>query len=226
MQDAVWARYTWDGSVVFDSSGSALHVNKSETGTAALATTDCRDLQCLQLSEGAYLKFPAHNFGRYVGLSFSLWFKPSDGAGSFNTILDFGNDDSAPRNNIVISRHAGEADLVLQVFVAGEKSEILVRQTWQAGVWRHIVWTLSPTSSYNSLHAAWKVYVDGAFVADKLGYYPVSRELQLNYIGKSNFEGRSGFSGHLDTFVMYRKAISADEARGLSIVSCRFLSFT
>ncbi len=94
-----------------------------------------------------------------------------------------------------------------------------VPDVFKTGVWKHVVWTLAPIRAYKYVYATWKVYIDGVFATDKLGFYPANEVLTRNFIGKSSFAARTDFSGDLDTFVLYARAVHAREARGLSVVS-------
>ncbi len=197
--------------------GALLDLEASE-GVSLEHPNQCKDLSCVKLAAGSYLKLPVHNFGRYAGLTFSLWFKPLDTAGSGARLFDFGS--GAEVNNIYIAREGATSSTRFQVLRTGKRGLFVVApNTWTASIWRHIVWTLTPTSSVPFMDATWSIFIDGKFVADKVAYYPPDANLTWNYIGKSSRDSDGAFAGYLDSFHIYPAALSFNEARALSWVS-------
>ncbi len=63
-----------------------------------------------------------------------------------------------------------------------------------------------------------QVYTDGQLLLQHTGLYPIDGDLTMNFIGQNGSAVDRGFVGYMDTFVMYQRAISADEALGLYTV--------
>jgi len=193
-------------------------------GIKELATApQCRDGSCVPFTNGTYLQLPAHNFGQYAGLTFALWFKPTSASGSDARIVDFGR--GADQDNIVIARKGSTSDLLLSVRVTAQNklSTCVSTSSWTSNVWRHVVWTLAPTSAAPPYtDSLWEVYIDGEWRITCPGTYPVNADVAVNYFGKSSLATTGAFVGYLDTFIIYQMAVPADQVPAIYKVSCTF----
>jgi len=200
--------YTWDVNVTTDTAkGPRLELMAS--GISGLTPAKlCKERSCISIEEGAYFTVPAHNFGQYSGLTFSVWFKPCAACGSNAKIFDFGNgftDQNGQR--IYISRNAATQGIKFVVVRGGQPEEFAVDEgVWVSNVWRHLMWTLSPASVPS---AKWTVCIDGVRIGMKQALYVVNGDLHLNYIGKSNVATDGSYAGFLDSFLIFPEALNA-----------------
>jgi hypothetical protein len=220
------AHFTFDRSVAEDSSWSGkLHLTH-QTIRELSPASECKDLRCVEIADDVQLMLPAHNFGIYPALSFSMWFKPLAASGPSAHLLDFGNGNMM--DNIAFGRAEATQKMVFYI-VAPNGSPVSWTSEddeWVADTWRHIVWSLEPV---NATHSDWRVYFDGRLQGAYLGLYPVSEELKLNYLGKSNAAAAGKFLGYLDSVAIYSVALNSGEVNlvfkvGQTSVSHLFVS--
>jgi hypothetical protein len=219
---ATIARYAWDDSLTY-SSGSLIGMNLSAIGFIDVApATDCKDLSCLNFLAGSFLKLPTFNFGQQVGLSFSLWFKPTVGTNEeMATILDIGG--GIYQNNIIIRRDGSSDTMLFSVYRTVNTTVTLsecrsIPGVWLAGEWRHLVWSMSRESTA-SQRGAWYIYFDGILTTSTYGLYPADVAMTSGIIGKGNSAENRGFAGYMDSFYIFPAALNADEALSLYTVS-------
>jgi hypothetical protein len=111
------------------------------------APTECKDGSCAGFTRGAYLQMPRHNFGQYAGLTFAFWFKVTDESGSGAAILDFSSGQGG-QESIRIARSGATQDVQFAVAItaSAEASSCIGPGLWQTNTWKHVVWTLAPTT--------------------------------------------------------------------------------
>ncbi len=153
------------------------------------------------------------NLGAYSGLSFSVWYKPASGAGPTARIFEFTG--SSGQINLGMRRNSSSSKLKVYVrrSASADSSFTAEEGTWQAGVWKHVTWTIAPISSSSSSAALWKLYVDGNMTAMVDGLYPMSGDYDESYIGGAASDSDGGYVGNLDTFFVFSQALFDQEAR-------------
>jgi hypothetical protein len=178
--------------------------------------SECKDVACLKVHPGGQLQFLAYNFGRHPGLTFSIWFKPISTSSNNSKIFDFS--DSAAQYGILLGQHAATDQVLFGVTNAGiEWQWKSPAGLWSAGVWRHIVWTLTPALSMAE-RPTWAIYFDGVLWTTFISGYPAETELSFNYLG--NDRAASGqFVGYLDSLYIFPEVMGDHEAKSLFKVS-------
>ncbi len=151
---------------------------------------------------------PSHNFGLYPALSLSIWFKPSPEAGSRAKILDFSTISAAER--LFMGRSPAGDGVQVAVVRRNETVDLSVDGgEWEADVWKHLVWVLSPTTRPN---ATWNVYINSELKGSQdAGTFPAAVEYIRNYIAKSNALDDGAYFGFLDSFFIFPSALDAAE---------------
>jgi hypothetical protein len=163
---------------------------------------------------------PAVNLGQYPALTFAAWYKPATGFGTYARVFDFGNGEGI--DNILVARQGTSTSLEFSLIRSGSLSQYITgADVWTTGMWRHFAWTLLPT---DSTRATWCVYIDGQLIKSFVGWYPESKRLTANYVGKSSWKSDGPFVGFIDTFSVYSAALSAEEVLTLSKVRSTWLS--
>jgi hypothetical protein len=168
---------------------------------------ECKDRSCASIQSGGYFVVSKQNFGQYRELSFSLWFKPLNGSTNNARIIDFGNGSIA--NNILLMRATSTSSLRVSVSRGAESTSFVTTGgVWVENDWKHIAWTMSPTSDGKAQH---RIYVDGVLRASPVLYYPIDGDLESNYIGRSNSGGDGVFVGLIESFAVYSTALTLSQ---------------
>ncbi len=210
--------FSWDGELLSDTPGFEL--NASGISDVADAE-DCKDGLCVGIPQGGYMQLAPHNFGQYPGLTFSFWYKAKTQSGSDARVIAFGQ--GKDQDNIVIGRQGNTNNLLFAVRsnVQGKVSSCLSIGNWQTNVWKHVVWTLAPTTgSPPYTDSIWEIYVDGEWSISSSGAYPVNADLTVNYFGKSNSPNDGAFVGYIDSFLIFQFTAAEDQIILLMNVSC------
>jgi hypothetical protein len=144
-----------------------------------------------------------------AGLTFATWWR-SDNSDQWTRIFDFGN--SRESDNILII-----TDDDLQFFVFRESQYVSMEIPFRFNTgrtWNHVVWALDPAGS-----GTWIVYINGVQVGSQAGYYPRSVLRSENFLGRSNWPDQAFLNGAIKDFRMYRRVLSATEAKTLFTVT-------
>ena len=213
--------FSWDVSLIKDVANVPPFLLAASGMNAVSPTSECKDQGCVATASNEYLLLPDHRYGWYAGLTLAMWFKPKAESGAGSTLMELGN--GADKDGIKVARN-GETDQVsLTVRLANGE----VASTWSSGggvwqpdVWKHLCWTLAPAAATGTA-ATWKMYVDGALVAQVAGAYPADGVYTQNYLGRGSGAGDGAFVGYLDSLVMFPDAISDDYVLFIFQVLCR-----
>jgi hypothetical protein len=150
---------------------------------------------------------PSITFSSNTGLTFACWFR-SNGTGTFGRLMDLGSYYPDINNNIIFFISGNDVCVNVRLNNSGTTYQTVTTGiNFNDNVWRHVVWTISPTG-------IWNVYVNGAInVSNYTGVYPLLTTRTSNFIGKSNWLpiGDPYFNGGIDDFRYYNRAITADE---------------
>ncbi len=161
------------------------------------------------------------------GISFSFWVKLNSSTTNWGRIFDFGQvyttNSEVPSNYIRIAREGTSGNLNFRITRAPLNSdygnlsypyafnEIYLRNfNYFDGVWRHFIWSISPTGE-------WSIYVNGIMV------YNINNQIiipyfnslyQYNYIGKTferNQNANYYLNGYLDDFRIYDFVLTSNQ---------------
>jgi hypothetical protein len=143
-------------------------------------------------------------------VTFAMWFRSSSTL-NFGRLFDFGN--GSPQGNVLIQFYkdflalymfdsVGRGDHVDAHSQYAPYGHVLVNDN----IWRHLIWVINGST--------WSLYINGVkAMADYTSYLTLESGPRSHcYLGRSNWESDPGFSGQIDEFRMYQKALSAYEA--------------
>jgi hypothetical protein len=162
-----------------------------------------------------YMTLPAMNYGKFDGLTITLWFKYDGGTDTWVRIFS-SSDTSDSENLFVISRWKATSHIrfTMQKGKSGTSSAggIMVENVWETGVWRHLVWSVEKTSDSSS---KWLIYIDGRLASETSGHdYPVNADVASTYIGKSHGND-ANFQGWIDSLRIFGRRVTKQEALSL-----------
>lgn len=152
------------------------------------------------------------------GLSFSLWFRSNCNApiGTAPHIFEYGNGQNSDNVFMFIyPPNVSTGNLGFEVYSNTTNSNGFSYSPITAindNVWRHVVWTLSYSTTKNS---TWNIYLNGSFSSTTTGYYPRNISRTGNYIGKSGWSTDEMFNGQIDDFRVYNAVLSASDVSQL-----------
>jgi hypothetical protein len=211
--------YTWDINVTTDTAkGPRLELTANSI-SGLTSARQCKERSCVAVEEGGYFTVPRHNYGQYAGLTFSVWFK-SSGSGPNAKIFDFGNGATDQNGHRIYMGRAAATQGIKFVIARGEEetSALIDEGVWVESVWRHVVWSLMPTTLPS---ARWSVYIDGILKTTQQGFYPVNADLTTNYIAKSIVATDGTYVGLLDSFLIFPGRLNSfDVATVMQVSRC------
>jgi hypothetical protein len=165
----------------------------------------------LSLYGGANVKIDPFTIPNTNGMTISCWFK-SNKTQDRGSICDFGNGEGV--DNISMSIING--CLTFTMYATDIKTKSAKNYVWNSGInandniWRHAAWTIN-------IDGTWKMYINGKLVGStNVGFYPISRQLNLNYLGKSNWKSGHIFNGSIDEFRIYSGVVADNDILNLS----------
>jgi hypothetical protein len=207
--------YAFDqGAFLVDSTGQ--NPNLVPYLRTAKESAPIQESNCLFSSGCANFKnggFQSEDISLSVGaaLSVCLWYKVGPTRSNWQRLFDFGLGPAS--DNILLARE-GQINvvdtLVIAVYKGGSMilANVPVSPTAFAtsNQWVHVCMTLGPT-------AEWRVYLNG-FLAWSASNKPFGNVLLTeNLIGTSNWNNDAPFDGLMDDFRIYRRELTAQEAR-------------
>lgn len=153
------------------------------------------------------------NIGKTIsgmeGLSFGLWFR-SNSNKNYTRILDFGN--GKADNNICLYIYDNKIGFTIyltnSVF---DGHKLNLSPNINDNKWNHLVLTIKPENSGSKC----LIYLNNKMVSSIQYVYPINMERKNCYLGKSNWDNDTNFSGAISNFVMYQKVLSEKEINGL-----------
>eukprot|EP01042_Synura_sphagnicola_P036297 gene36297-biopygen952 len=152
-----------------------------------------------------YVQIPYFSTGT-SGLSFAFWFKFAE-TKDISCIFDFGSG-SGFGSILFAKSYTGDCD-ILWTDLKSDSVTPIFGQNVNDNTWRHVVWINYPSGIRiiylnGKLHKSWEKAL-----------YPNQMFLTLNYLGKSNWNGRPYLNGAIDEFYMFPMVLSADQVKQL-----------
>lgn len=135
------------------------------------------------------------------GFSYAGWIKWN----SFNywsRLFDFGN--GAGSNNIILANSGSSNNVSLNIYNGGSSSSLTTGNVLSANQWTYIAATISNAG-------AAKIYINGNLIASGNVNVPNTLTRNLNYLGKSNWNGDGYFNGAMDEISIWNKELSQTE---------------
>ncbi|MEO5770087.1 MAG: LamG domain-containing protein [Polyangia bacterium] len=234
----LWYRFDESsGNTAADSSiadGAPRNGTLATMGSGAIATwsalprvgshaVSLRPAATMPNSNGAYVTVPASIQTLAPGaVTIALWVNLAAATVTQNweRIFDFGSGPDAMGNVNLTARAGDPANTPLRFVItngghAGASEQRLERPgaPWTANAWHHIAVVLPVGSPYTGT-----LYVDGTAVATNpaMTVHPGGLGATTNnWLGRSQFMNDPYFSGLMDDFRIYRRALSGTEITGL-----------
>ena len=139
------------------------------------------------------------------GLSFSFVFK-SNNTSSWGKIFDLSN--GAGSDNILCYINNGNLGFGVYIGSTAYLADNVVSNV-NNNTWYNIAWTLTNGSG-------WNIYVNGnPYYNDTSKPYPNAIFRNLNYIGKSNWEGDPYLNGNVSDFRIYNSVLSPTDVTAI-----------
>ena len=162
----------------------------------------------LQVTPNNHLQFPAFTTGA-SGMSFCLWFR-SNGTGGNGRIFDFGNGTYAYNISLLVAPGSTLYVLLYGNGVGGYSNVDVTGYSINDNVWRHLVWTISPTGEY-------KIYINGSLLTTlATGFYPPSVLRSKCYLSWTAFSGNGyGMTGGIENFRYYATVLSQSDVNNI-----------
>jgi hypothetical protein len=229
----LWYRFDESsGSVASDSSPVGGHdgtVGTAGTGGSATFTTDSRvGTHALTLtpssyssSAGGYVTVPAPGGLTQDAATIAIWVKPASASSSQNwaRIYDFGSGTTARSFFYLTSRASDATNTPIRFGISNSGHTAAAEQRLEgttmlsAKEWHHIVVVLPAGATYTGT-----LYIDGVAVATNAAMSVHLSDIgatTMNWLGRSPFTSDPYFSGSLDDFRIYSRALSAEEVAAL-----------
>jgi len=147
-------------------------------------------------SQNQYISIPSINV-LSTGLSFTFWFK-SNNSGDWARIFDFGNG-PGPNNILAAILSNNMAFYISNNNNVTQQYDVI--SNINNNIWYHVSWTISTSG-------LWSIYLNGNLVNTFSEQYPAQIFTNLNYIGKSNWDGNPYFNGNIADFRIYNSVLS------------------
>ncbi len=234
----LWYRFDESaGNVAADSSASGADTNSgtvaSVGGGSATFSTDCQvGTHALRLtpaprgSGGGYVTTPAPASLAPGAMTIALWVKlaTATSAQDWARIFDFGSGTGSNIPYLYLTARASDATgtpprfgMSLIGHVTAGEQRLEGTSALNANVWHHLAVVLPDGATFTGT-----LYIDGVAVAsnDAMTIHPsdIGATTQ-NWIGRSPFTSDPYFSGSLDDFRIYKRALS--EAEIISLTTLR-----
>ena len=222
----------------FDSSNTSMMINAGSYGTSYNATEHNLTYDTVNYIRGSgsgsfntsfqqYFTLPVTlNFNQINttnGISFSLWFKMTSSSPALSPVFEFGtkvvaNTSLGSRCIKLFRNNSNSFDISIVTTTDNDGTNSIL--TYNASLntvpvdnlWKHFVWTISKTGT-------WNIYVNNVkiYTSDKAVIPPftVSNTYKKYNLGKSLFSARSYFDGNIDDFRIYDFILSSTQVQEL-----------
>ncbi|HXU02754.1 MAG TPA: LamG domain-containing protein, partial [Polyangia bacterium] len=207
------------GTVALDSStaSGAPHngmLATTGTGTIAFSTTHQVGTHAVALTtsnatNGGYVVVPSLNDLAPRALTISTWVYVNT-AQQWQRVFDIG---SSTTTNLALTTHNASNVVRFIIRNGTVQQEIISNVTLSLAAWHHLVVVLPDGSPY-----AGEIYVDGVSVGTNAAMTLHAADLGAttnNFIGKSQFAADPYYSGLVDDFRVYRRALTRDQITAL-----------
>ena len=193
-----------NGSLMTAGSGGAVAFTANhQVGTYAVGLT------ANGATGGGYVVLPSIHDLAPGALTLSIWVNVNV-AQRWQRVIDIGN---STTDNIALTTHNGSDAVRFIIRKGGVQQEIASAIMLPLAVWHHLVVVLPDGPSYTG-----ELYVDGVLVATSPAMSLHAADLGAtvgNFLGKSQFSADPFFSGLIDDFRVYRRALSRDQITAL-----------
>lgn len=201
------------GTVVGDSSG---HGADGTNADAAAWSVEGRNGAALSMNGGTpptrFVSVPNGVFAGASAFTVAAWLKLNADP-PWSRVFDFGNGGVGADTRFVYLTPASNQGIRFSVFggTGTREATVVTNTTLPLGVWKHVAVTASNGEHY--------IYVDGAPAGHVASVIVPASEMEplapSSWLGKSRFPD-GGFDGLMDEFVVYQRALAANEVADLA----------
>jgi len=155
------------------------------------------------------------------GISFSWWSKNNSSTGVWGRIFDFGNKNSTNdggSRTIMVARYGADNNLRFEITNPPEFNYGYTLAydydtsgiNYLDGIWRHYVWTISPSG-------IWNIYINNSKILDNVQKIaiPTMSGTKINYLGKSLYNSDGYYDGNIDDFRIYSSVLTSNQVQEL-----------
>ena len=153
-----------------------------------------------------------------VGMTLCFWVRFSSSAGSGQSLFELSNGIST--ENVYVRRIGSTAELVFGVsHTSGsvKKEYSTINNTIPfSGIWQHVAWTI--LGNAQSYDATWNIFINAGYTANYTGIpgvMPIDGTYTYNFIGFGTPVGQAFFTGAMDDFRLYERALSLSSIRAI-----------
>jgi hypothetical protein len=228
--DYFW-RYTFDsrtysGTTIYDVSGTNAATMNGDVAinlTAANQPPSFGDGYLTLVDNTSPVNFvslPSFVPDMVKGTSFAFWAYFDSTTRAYSYVFSFGLNnvgDNAGSAGVIRFGRSTSTNLNLAVYnSSGGSPSSDINITGVNGAWNHYVWVLVPGPSSQTpspgKDATWYLYTNGVLTNTFTSVdYLLNQTYAANSFGRTNFPSTPSFSGRLDDFQMFKRALSADE---------------
>ncbi len=195
------AKYDFEGNCD-DSSGQSMNATATDINYLAGVSLLGNAADFNGTSSYAKMATGFKNFD--AGMTISVWANPATTT-NWARFIDLGNSTDAGDNNILFTRSASSADLLVQTWEGSTSSSFYATGAITNGQWQLLTASIDQDGNIT-------VYRNGFVFASGTIKLPTSVERTSNFIGDSNWTADSLYQGQMDDLRIYNYGISADEA--------------
>jgi len=194
-----------DGMLVTAGTGGAVAFSAThQVGTGALGLTSNGS------TGGGYVVVPSLAALAPGALTISAWVNVSTSQ-QWQRVFDIG---SSTTSNIALTTHNGSNAVRFIIRTGTVSQEIASSVVLSLSAWHHLAVVLAEGATYTGV-----LYVDGVAVATNTAMSLHASDLGAttdNFVGKSQFTADPFFSGLIDDFRVYRRALTAEQIAALT----------
>jgi hypothetical protein len=217
----LWYRFDdGSGTVALDSSTVAgaprngMLTTAGSGGAVSFTTTHQVGTYAVSLTAngatgGGYVIIPSIHDLAPGALTLSIWVNVNV-AQRWQRVIDIGN---STTDNIALATHNGSDAVRFIIRKGGVQQELISTVVLPLAAWHHLVVVLPEGAPYTG-----ELYIDGVLVAGNAAMTLHAADLGAtanNFLGKSQFSVDPFFSGLIDDFRVYRRALSRQQIAAL-----------
>jgi len=203
-----------DSSTVAGAPRNGMLVTAGSGGAVAFSTMHQIGTYAISLTAngstgGGYVTVPSLNDIAPGAVTLSAWVNVST-AQQWQRVFDLG---TSTTSNLALTTHNGSNAVRFIIRNGTVSQEIASNVTLSTAAWHHLAVVLPEGATYTG-----QLYVDGVSVATNTAMTLHAADLGAttsNFIGKSEFSADPYFSGLIDDFRVYRRALTAAEIAAL-----------
>ena len=197
-----WRFDEGQGSETYDSTGQA-PTAQIKSGVSWVSGLEGAYKTSLKFDGSSLAFIDLGGFPLHGALSFSVW-AHKENFGTFQSIFDFGNGESA--DSIILNNKWTSNTAKFSILRESLEKKLEVQNFWKINHWQHIAATINSSGIM-------KLYADGVLLGTTNGHTPNELTRTNHFLGKSSSPGNDFYKGMMDDFRIYSRALEAEEVR-------------